>query len=40
MNRIGDNVADGKIWVSIDETTDATGRQIGNVIVGVFEYRV
>ena len=35
MNRIRENIADRKIWVSIDEATDTTGRQIANVIVGV-----
>lgn len=34
LNRIRHSVADNKIWISIDETMDAAGRYIGNVIIG------
>lgn len=33
---IRQHIQDGPIWVSIDESTDADGRYVGNVIVGKF----
>ena len=35
LNRIRSCVADNKIWVSMDETSDAVGRYVANVVVGV-----
>lgn len=35
ISRIRQNVGDNKIWISIDETTDAVGRFVANVIVGI-----
>lgn len=35
LNRIRSCVADNKIWVSMDETTDAEWRYVANVVVGV-----
>lgn len=32
--KIRDELKDDKIWVSIDETTDSSGRFIANVVVG------
>ncbi|KAL4103964.1 hypothetical protein QTP88_019279 [Uroleucon formosanum] len=37
MNNIQNQVKGKKIWVSIDETTDATGRYIANVAIGTLE---
>lgn len=37
MRAIQTNVGNSKIWVSIDETTDTTGRQIANMIIGILE---
>ncbi|KAF0701739.1 DUF659 domain-containing protein [Aphis craccivora] len=37
MNNIRNQVKGKKIWVSIDETTDATGRYIANVVIGTLE---
>ncbi|KAL4126218.1 hypothetical protein QTP88_010444 [Uroleucon formosanum] len=34
LTSIRQNIQDGPIWVSIDESTDADGRYVGNVIVG------
>ena len=36
MKRIQESVANQKIWVSIDETTDAVGRLVANVVIGGF----
>lgn len=33
MNEIQNQVMGKKIWVSIDETTDVTGRYIANVVI-------
>lgn len=35
--RIRSRVAEKKIWISIDETTDAMGRYMANVIIGTME---
>ena len=35
LNNIRTSVTDHKIWVSIDETTDATGRYVANVVIGI-----
>lgn len=37
MNKIRNDVMGKKIWVSIDETSDATGRYIANVVIGTLE---
>jgi len=37
INKIRNYVDGKKIWVSIDETTDVTGRYVANVIVGTLE---
>uniref|UniRef100_A0A2S2Q5L2 CGG triplet repeat-binding protein 1 n=1 Tax=Sipha flava TaxID=143950 RepID=A0A2S2Q5L2_9HEMI len=37
MEKIRQRVFDRKIWVSLDETTDAEGRYIANVIIGSLE---
>jgi len=37
MNKIIQYVADKKIWVSLEETTDAEGRFVANFIVGTLE---
>lgn len=37
LNRIREVVGDNKIWISVDECTDTTGRQIANAIVGTLE---
>jgi len=37
MNKIIQYVADKKIWVSLDETTDAEERFVANFIVGTLE---
>lgn len=37
MEKIRQRVFDRKIWVSLDETTDAEGRYIANVIIGTLE---
>ena len=34
-NVIRDKIGNNNIWVSIDETTDAYGRKVANVIIGV-----
>jgi hypothetical protein len=34
LRRIRCNVADDKIWVSIDETTDVDSRYVTNVVIG------
>jgi len=34
LKPIREFIRDGPIWVSIDESTDAEGRYIGNVIIG------
>lgn len=34
MKNIREYISDHKIWISIDETTDAEGRFIANVIIG------
>jgi hypothetical protein len=34
ISHIKKELFDKKIWISIDETTDSTGRSIGNVIIG------
>jgi hypothetical protein len=34
LQAIRDEIGDSKIWVQIDETTDAVGRAVANVIVG------
>lgn len=34
LTSIRQNIQDGPIWVSIDESTDEDGRYVGNVIVG------
>ena len=36
MNLIQEKVAGHKVWISIDETVDVKGRQVANVIVGIF----
>lgn len=35
IDRIKMEVGNEKIWISIDESTDCTGRSIGNVVVGI-----
>lgn len=35
VQKIKDEIKDGLIWVSIDETTDRDGRLVGNVVVGL-----
>lgn len=35
--KIRNSVGNSKIWVSIDESTDTTGRQIANIIVGTLK---
>jgi len=37
MQKIREYISDHKIWISIDETTDAEGRFIANVIIGTLE---
>jgi hypothetical protein len=37
LNKIRTSVADNKIWVSLDETSDVDGRYIANVIVGTLK---
>ncbi|KAF0759270.1 DUF659 domain-containing protein [Aphis craccivora] len=37
MEKIREYISDHKIWISIDETTDAEGRFIANVIIGTLE---
>lgn len=37
VQSIRDSVADNKIWISIDETTDALGRFIANVVIGTLK---
>ena len=34
IQKIRKNIGDNYIWISVDETTDATGRYIANLIVG------
>lgn len=34
LAQIRQDVGESPIWVSVDETTDATGRYVANVIVG------
>jgi hypothetical protein len=34
LSSIRDEIQDGLIWVSIDETTDVEGRYIGNIVIG------
>ena len=34
MERIRDAVGDNKIWLSVDECTDCTGRQVANAVIG------
>jgi len=34
LTTIGQNILDGPIWVSVDESTNADGRYVGNVVVG------
>lgn len=35
MKQIRNSIIGNKIWISIDETTDVTGRHVANVIVGI-----
>lgn len=37
LNKIRNSIADNKIWVSLDETTDVDGRFVANVIVGTLK---
>ena len=37
MAKIRDIIGDNKVWRSVDETTDAKGRQIANAIVGTLQ---
>jgi len=37
MNEIRNQVMGKTIWVFIDETTDATGRYVANVVIGTLE---
>ena len=37
LNEIRSNLLNEKIWVSIDETTNASGKAIGNVVVGALK---
>jgi hypothetical protein len=37
LNKIRTSVADNKIWVFLDETSDVDGRYIANVIVGTLK---
>lgn len=37
LNKIRKYIDGNKIWVSIDETTDVTGRYVANVIIGTLE---
>ena len=37
MQNIREIIGNNKIWLSVDETTDATGRHIANAIVGTLE---
>ena len=39
VTKIWTNVGNSKLWVSIDEATDVTGRQIANMIIGTLEER-
>ena len=34
LNKLRDQLKESKIWISTDETTDAFGRYVANVIVG------
>ncbi|XP_020295632.1 UPF0746 protein DDB_G0281095-like [Pseudomyrmex gracilis] len=34
IENIQNNIGDNNIWISVDETTDATGQYIANLIVG------
>lgn len=36
LQNIRDNIGDNYVWISVDETTDATGRYIANLIIGKF----
>lgn len=35
IKKIRDNIQNKCIWVSIDETTDSTGRYVANVVIGI-----
>lgn len=37
IGKIREYISDHKIWISVDETTDAEGRFIANVIIGTLE---
>jgi hypothetical protein len=37
MNKIRSNIAEHKIWISVNETTDVRGRYIVNIIIGTLE---
>jgi len=37
MKTIRKRVFQKKNWISIDETTDAEGRQIANAVIGILE---
>ena len=37
VQNIRDNVASNKIWISIDETADAVGRLVANVVIGTLQ---
>lgn len=36
MTEIKNEVAEKKVWISIDETLDPKGRQVANVIAGFY----
>ena len=37
INKIRYSVGNNKIWVSIDETTDVSGRYVANVVIGILK---
>ena len=37
--KFADEVKGKKIWVSVDETTDVMGRMIGNVVIGILNFK-
>lgn len=37
LNKIRERIGDSYIWLSIDETTDAAGRMVANVVVGALD---
>ena len=39
MQNIQDEIKENHIWISTDETTDAVGRYVMNVIIGTMEVK-